>query len=151
MLADEDETLKVSARDRVTVSNITYKTGFREGAAIGKDSIFQESFDNGFAAGFKAGFQLAKYQGLSMLLENSQIELAEDFKSIIPKSSFISKPSRGCCNICGKDKFEEPITKTIKDQELNICNHLEQLSSLYSLLGNKLDISLGKNITDHIF
>lgn len=73
-------------------------SGYREGAAAGKDASFQSGFDTGYAEGFKTAFTLGKFNGILESLKRNATSLTLDPQEI--DGSSFENARHGLCRVC---------------------------------------------------
>lgn len=73
--------------------NIFLKDGYREGIEDGSNSVFQESFNNGYKEGFQIAFILGKFKSLLNIISRD-VEHPQNINEILDKIK------RGICHIC---------------------------------------------------
>ncbi|XP_021919577.1 uncharacterized protein LOC110829795 [Zootermopsis nevadensis] len=72
--------------------------GFRDGAAAGRDAVFQKGFDTGYAEGYQAALSLGYLKGaLSTIIHHT--EMATDSAVSVLNTS-LEKTSVGMCQLC---------------------------------------------------
>ncbi|XP_011686641.1 PREDICTED: uncharacterized protein LOC105449245 isoform X2 [Wasmannia auropunctata] len=111
----DDDSLYVATKCWERVMDAAVKTGYREGAQDGADSVLQEGFDIGYRDGFETAFTLGRYKGLAAV-STSAPEHPADVAAVLDKTR------RGACRICdveSRRKAPSPHEDAPFDEVLN--------------------------------
>ncbi|PBC33919.1 uncharacterized protein LOC108003963 [Apis cerana] len=90
---DIEDSLKIASKEWNRIINAATKDGYREGIEDGSNSVFQESFNNGYKEGFQIAFILGKFKSLLNIISRD-VEHPQNINEILDKIK------RGICHIC---------------------------------------------------
>ncbi|KAJ1523342.1 hypothetical protein ONE63_001212 [Megalurothrips usitatus] len=117
-------------------------SGFREGAAAGKDAAFQSGFDAGYATGFEAGFSLGKWNGCADTLSKNASVFGLDASELVDcefknARHGLCQICKGKVNCCKNPKDNSALIKTQKDV---VTKALEEQRSKFHLVFEKAGV-----------
>lgn len=132
-------------------STIT-KAGFRDGAAAGRDAVFQKGFDMGYAEGYQAALSLGYLKGVISTIfhhtEAGPVPAASSLKTTLEKTSI------GMCQLCQTDptKIQEreestttkPMSDIIENQRHYVKDALDRIQQDNFQLLNEWSVALKK-------
>ncbi|XP_012285447.1 uncharacterized protein LOC105702445 [Orussus abietinus] len=139
-----EDTLDLASKTWSRSADSAFKAGYREGIAKGEESIFQDSFDQGYKDGFQTTFALGKYKSLAFVLPKDHV---------CPKEveAVLNNIKRGACYICteqdktsGSNVNEKSFSECQKNQKDHAEKIIQMLHEYYETVMRKHGVDLNE-------
>lgn len=141
--SETDDSLYIASKCWERVMDGAVKTGYREGAQDGADSVLQEGFDIGYKDGFETAFALGRYKSLTVA-STSMSEHPADV------SAALDKTRRGACWICDMESRNKtsnpyenaPFSEVLNEQRTHSAEVINRLHEYFEPVLKKSGIAI---------
>ncbi|XP_069695830.1 uncharacterized protein [Periplaneta americana] len=104
--------------------NNTDEAGFRDGAAAGRDAVFQKGFDKGYSEGYRAALSLGYLKGALSIMHHHTEESDPAIKPLL--NTNLQRTSRGMCQLCAVQKNSNVRTEENEFSKADLCDIINQ-------------------------